>query len=141
MSRRDLGRMPRSEHDRRTAEQFAADLWRETDASLRRDPSRWPTNTVEDLPSRKANQAAQSSENHNRVGRFVAVPIREVEVRVLAALGAGPLRRSEVIAVLALPVNPVIQAMRRLRAAGRIEVEQLGNGTGSATVWRLVEPS
>jgi len=32
----------RSQEDRRSAEQFSVALWRETDASLRRDPSRWP---------------------------------------------------------------------------------------------------
>jgi hypothetical protein len=37
----------RSQQDQRSTEQFEAALWRETDRSLREDPSRWPwTSTV-----------------------------------------------------------------------------------------------
>lgn len=46
---RELGR---SQEDRRSAEEFEAALWRATDASLRRDPSRWPwTSTTGKLSS------------------------------------------------------------------------------------------
>lgn len=38
--------MTRAQRDRRTADQYAADLAAETDASLARDPTRWPWRTL-----------------------------------------------------------------------------------------------
>jgi hypothetical protein len=43
---------PGAHHDPRTAEEFTAALWRETDASLRLDPERWVERRHGDLPSR-----------------------------------------------------------------------------------------
>jgi hypothetical protein len=40
----------RGGRDRRTAEEYAADLERETSASLRRDPSRWKWWKSNELP-------------------------------------------------------------------------------------------
>jgi hypothetical protein len=37
-----LKELGRSQEDRRTADEFEAALWRETDRSLAADPSRWP---------------------------------------------------------------------------------------------------
>jgi hypothetical protein len=46
------GKLPRAQHDQRPAERFRADLERETDRSLARDPSRWPWRVSTELPDR-----------------------------------------------------------------------------------------
>jgi hypothetical protein len=45
-------RLARGPHDRRSPEEFAAALERETARSLREDPSRWPWKRSEDTPDR-----------------------------------------------------------------------------------------
>jgi hypothetical protein len=47
------GKLPRPWHDQRSRERFIADLERETDASLRADPTRWPWHLSTDVPDRQ----------------------------------------------------------------------------------------
>lgn len=44
--------LPGDQHDPRTAEEFRAALWRETDRSLRRKPGRWEWKRSDELESR-----------------------------------------------------------------------------------------
>jgi hypothetical protein len=45
-----LGALGRPGQDRRSAAEYAADLARETEASLRRDPKRWRTRRTIEVP-------------------------------------------------------------------------------------------
>jgi hypothetical protein len=53
------GKLPRAQHDQRPAERFLADLERETDASLRADPSRWPWRTSSTIADRHRGRLPQ----------------------------------------------------------------------------------
>jgi hypothetical protein len=43
-------------HDRRTAQEFAADLARETARSLRRDPKRWSSRRTNEIPKDRSTE-------------------------------------------------------------------------------------
>jgi len=43
-------------HDRRTAQEFADDLERETEASLRRDPKRWTEKRSNEIPKDRSTE-------------------------------------------------------------------------------------
>jgi hypothetical protein len=49
-----LGALGRSGQDRRSVAEYAADLARETEASLRRDPKRWRTPRTIEVPKNRS---------------------------------------------------------------------------------------
>jgi hypothetical protein len=46
----------RGDRDRRTAQEYAADLASETDRSLRRDPKRWTRRRTNELPKNRSTE-------------------------------------------------------------------------------------
>jgi hypothetical protein len=125
-------------HDPRSDEEFAAALWRETDASLRREPERWESKRSDQLPARSGNNGAQQVAASR--ARWTAgdgtVP-RICEQRIIELLGAGTRTPAELRDALSgFTVGTVRGAVYRLRSRGVIEK----TGWSGSTTWRLVEP-
>jgi predicted HTH transcriptional regulator len=118
--------------DRRTAEEFAAALWRETDRSIAEDLRRYGEvrrrrgTTLKELPRRNAAYDGRRSETRQE--------------RILALLAeAGPLTRGQVAERLGIAGGYAYDALWRLRRAGKVVSDDAGpKETGY--LWRLAGP-
>jgi predicted Zn-ribbon and HTH transcriptional regulator len=119
--------------DRRTTEEFAAALWRETDRSIAEDLRRYGEvrrrrgTTLKELPRRNAAYDDPRSETRQE--------------RILALLAeAGPLTRGQVAERLGIAGGYAYDALWHLRRAGKVVSEEAGpKETGY--LWRLADPS
>jgi hypothetical protein len=122
--------------DRRTAEEFAAALWRETDRSIAEDLRRYGEvrrrrgTTLGELPRRNA--------AHD--GRRFDPRSETRQERILALLAeVGPLTRGQVAERLGIAGGYAYDALWRLRRAGKVVSDDAGpKETGY--LWRLAGP-
>ena len=118
--------------DRRTAEEFTAALWRETDRSIAEDLRRYGEvrrrrgTTLGELPRRNAAYDGWRSETRQE--------------RILALLAeVGPLTRGQVAERLGIAGGYAYDALWHLRRAGKVVSEEVGpKETGY--LWRLAGP-
>jgi DNA-binding CsgD family transcriptional regulator len=123
--------------DDRTAEEFAAALWRETDRSIAEDLRRYGEvrrrrgTTRGELPRRNAAYD----------GRRFDPGSETRQERILALLAeAGPLTRGQVAERLGIAGGYAYDALSRLRRAGKVVSEEAGpKETGY--LWRLADPT
>jgi CRP-like cAMP-binding protein len=125
--------------DDRTAEEFAAALWRETDRSIAEDLRRHGEvrrrrgMTPEELPPRNA------AYDGRRFGPRSETRTRQEQVLALLA-EAGPLTRGQVAERLGIAGGHAYDALSRLRRAGKVVSEEVGpKETGY--LWRLADPT
>jgi CRP-like cAMP-binding protein len=122
--------------DDRTAEEFAAALWRETDRSIAEDLRRHGEvrrrhgMTPEELPPRNATYDGRRFDPRSET--------RQEQVLALLA-EAGPLTRGQVAERLGIAGGYAYDALSRLRRAGKVVSDDAGpKETGY--LWRLAGP-
>lgn len=122
--------------DRRTAEEFAAALWRETDRSIAEDLRRYGEvrrrrgTTLRELPRRNAAYDGPRFDPRSET--------RQEQVLALLA-EVGPLTRGQVAERLGIAGGYAYDALARLRRAGKVVSEEVGpKETGY--LWRLAGP-
>jgi DNA-binding CsgD family transcriptional regulator len=123
--------------DDRTAEEFAAALWRETDRSIAEDLRRHG-----EVRRRRGMTLAELSPRSAAYdGRRFDPRSETRQERILALLAeAGPLTRGQVAERLGIAGGYAYDALSRLRRAGKVVSEEAGpKETGY--LWRLADPT